>query len=163
MKNISIILFSILIGISIGCSKKDFPREETLINIYYENKELLNSIKDGFFSSGYSFPNGYYSIILRYDYKNKQLFCTEDPLGEKLQSIQNVHSDAIEYFTRINKDYARIGFRKGADNFIGVRFTLNSSIYRVSIIYASTSTQESMYELTVHIEDNWYVLRYIMP
>ena len=110
MKKISVVLLSIVIvGISTGCSKDLLPCED-LIVIYYENKELINSIKDDFFSSGYIPP--WWGIILCYDYKNGQLFCDSDPNGEKLQSIQNIHSDAIEYFTRINEDYARISFRK---------------------------------------------------
>ena len=118
----------------------------------------MNSIKDGFLLG--NIPDCT-DIDLHYDYKNGQLFCEDDSKGEKLQSIQNVHNDAIEYFTRINKYYASIHFWKGADNFIRIKFSLGSSnSYQSYIFYSSTSTEETMDERTVNIEDNWYVLRY---
>ena len=164
MKKISIFILSILIlgCISIGCSK-DFPSRESLINIYYENKELLNSIKDDFFSSDYIPTNGS-QIILYYDYKNKQLFCDDDARGEKLQSIQNVHSDAIEYFKHINKNYAWISFRNlklsNADDII-IEFSLGSSYNYVAIILYTSNPDSWPKSWLVNIEDNWYTCRYI--
>ena len=170
MKNISIVLLSLLIGsISVGC-KKDFPSEESLINIYYENKELINSIKDGLFSSDFTphdgmTESGYKSsmeksIYLSYDYKNNQLFCDNDPQGEKLQSIQNVHSDIIEYFKRINRNGTSISFRKiqfsyrDDDTDIIIEFSLSGR--GVGILYTNVPENWSG---PAHIEDNWYALR----
>ena len=175
MKNIGVVLLSMVIGCistGSGCSKKekdylseekDYPSEETLIDIYYENKELINSIKDGFFSSGYIPPHGS-SIFLHYDYNNRQLFCSDDARGEKIQSIQNIHSYAIEFFTRINKNYACISFRntKQTDvDDITIVFSFGSSVtYVAYILYTNTPEIWPWTEL-VHIEDNWYIQRYI--
>ena len=180
MKNISVVLLSILIGsISTGCKKeenKDFLSYEDVIDIYYENRELINGIKDGLFSSGFiphdgMTESGYNSniensIFLSYDYKNGQLICSDDPQGEKLQSIQNVHSDAIEYFMRMNKnnnpsiDFRKILFFED----VIIEFEFRSNYYRsdprAGILY--TTEPDNVYG-DVHIEDNWYVYKYNMP
>ena len=178
MKNISVVLlFMILIGgINTGCSK-DFPSYEEITDIYYENKELINSIKDGLFSSfipclgcGGWAESGYYSnidnrLFLSYDYKNGQLVCKEDPQGEKLQSIQNVHSDVIEYFKRINRNGSSISFSKlgGILDIDDTRvvFSLSGRINYVACIVYTNNPDIGFSGQAVHIEGNWYAARYI--
>ena len=163
MKNISIVLLIVLmLVISTGCTK--FLSDEEITNIYYENKELINRIKDGFFSSGF-IPDGLNEvsgITLRYDYENGRLFCNDDPQDEKLQRVQNVHSDAIEYFTRMNKNHnPSIGFRKFRfmeDSVIEFFFSKNVNL-RVLVIY-TTEPDKYMFGGLVHIEDNWYTQRH---
>ena len=175
MKNTSVVLLLILmLGISTGCDK-DFLNHEEITDIYYANKELINNIKDGLLSSGFIPHDGmiesryhsylYNDIILRYDYKNGKLICSssgDNPMtpDEKLQSIQSVHSDVIEYFKRMNKNYnPNINFRKSE---FMEDVVIEFGCYKpkrkfgvVGIIY-TTEPEKVPFGGLVHIEDNWY-------
>ena len=180
MKNISVVLLSLLVGsIITGCKKEenkdnDFLSYEEITDIYYANRELINSIKDELFSSDF-IPNngmtefGYNSsmenrLFLSYDYTNKQLVCSNDPQGEKLQSIQNVHSDIIEYFKSMNRNYnPGIGFRKDLDlEDVRVLFEFRKNVsVSAGIVY--TTMPEILLGATVHLENNWYAYKYMVP
>jgi len=161
MKNISVISLLILI-IGTGCSK--FPSHKDITVIYYQNKELINRIKDGFFSSGFIPNKDGNGVILYYDYNNGQLLCQDDTKGEILQSIQNVHSDAIEYFQRMNRNFSpRIDFSKipyKEDIMVQFRFHGGRG-YSGGFVYTDVIKQNQwIWGNTVHLEDNWYAFRY---
>jgi len=160
-----------------GCDKYDmhFLSYDEITDIYNANKELINSIKDGLFSSGFiphdgMTPFGYdsrveKSVFLHYDYEKKQLFCSDDAQGEKLKSIQNVHNDAIEYFMSVDANSnPSIAFRKIRyidDTIIEFAFRSNykKEDYRAGIIYTITPNEPWG---EVHLEDNWYAYKYTM-
>ena len=178
MKKISIALALILVFIiAIGWFFRNknqtlFLSNEEITNIYHENRELINSIKDGLFSSGFIPHDGITtsgydsnmenSILLFYDYENEQLFCENDPMDEKLQKIKNVHSDAIDYFIRVNEDFnPSIQFRKIRDMDIVIEFGFldKKSWTHAGIIYTAVPEEVGG---KIHLEDNWYAYRYML-
>ena len=172
MKKISVALILILVlGISIGCflrtKNQNFLSYEEVKDIYNDNKEIINNIKDGLFSSEF-IPRGWYpgsdmntaddnEIILTYN--GNQLFCIDDPNDEKLLSIQNVHIDAIEYFTRINENFNPcIIFREVFGNtVIEFDFYDKKSGISAGILYTTVS---EVFGGKIHLEDNWYAYSY---
>ena len=161
------LLVTLILAISTGyflrsenkMPSKDFLSYEDVADIYYANKELINSIKDGLLSSGFV-PNKGNDISLYYE--DGQLICHGDTQGEKLQIIHNIHDDVIE-FLRIN-EYFRplIMFREVyGKTVIEFEFRSNNAKedYRAGIIY-TTVPKEPWWE--VHLEDNWYAYKYTM-
>ena len=183
MKIICVALLLILIlTICTGCflrsgnqmSNGFFNNTEGVETLYHENKELINNIKNGLFTSDFVPHDGFTesgynssihnSLFLHYDYENGQLFCSDDPRGEKLQSIHDIHNYAIEYFIRVNKDFnPSIQFRSIRNMGTIIEFAFRSnekkSDFRVGIVYSDA--QEGIW-IQVHLEDNWYAYWYEM-
>ena len=80
-----------------------FLSDEEVIKIYRDNKELINSIKDGLFASEFVPRGGSDPHSIYLQYKDNQLLCLGDSKGKKMGQIQEVHDDAIEYFKRMKK------------------------------------------------------------
>ena len=100
-----------------------FVKREDLTTLFFENKDLIERIRDELFASDFT-PRGrtfagyrhsthtgenvpIYNwgehLTLRFNYENEQLRVSEsDPDGEKLLSIQNVHGYATEWFINIS-------------------------------------------------------------
>jgi len=143
---------------------------EDVSNIYFENEELINRIKDGLFSSNFiphdgmvdgRFNSNYEnSIFLRFDYTNDQLFCCDDSQCERLKSIENVHSDAIEYFLLVIQDFnPSIVFRKIRNIGTIIEFNffdINTGIH-TGILY---TTNPDKLSTNIPLGDNWYVYRH---
>jgi hypothetical protein len=155
-------------------SNKELFTYENIETLYNDNKELINNIKDGLFSSGFIPHDGKSSsgndsniensIFLTYN--NKQLLCSNDPQGEKLQSIQNVHDDVIDYFMQMNERWGSytarisISFRMVYGNtIIDFEFLDKKSPTHVGLIYTD-APKEVWGE--IHLEDNWYAYKYTM-
>ena len=140
-------------------SNKDFLSYNEITDIYNANKDKINSIKDGLLSSGF-IPNKGISISLYYE--NGQLICSNDPQGEKLEIIQDIVNDVID-FLRKNEDLRPlIMFREVYEKTI-IEFEFRSKNakedYRAGIIY-TTAPNEPWGE--VDLEDNWYAYKYTM-
>ena len=167
MQRIRVALLLILIlGIGIGCSIRNenqmsynnFLTDEEVADIYRNNKEVINDIKDGLYSTfGCDVTKAVDSIAVFYD--GDQLYCSEDPDGEKLQSIQNVHSDAIDYFMRVNESFnPSIMFRTAFDGIV-VEFDFFDKKSGVSVGIIYTTNPEGLWG-DIHIEDNWHLYRF---
>ena len=141
-------------------SNKEFLSYDEITDIYNANKELINNIKNGLLSSGFV-PNKEKNISLYYE--NGQLICSDGPQGEKLQIIQNIHDDVID-FLRVNKKLKpTIDFREVFGKTI-IEFEFRSNYvkadYRAGIVYTTTPKKPWG---EVHLEDNRYAYKYVMP
>jgi len=170
---ICVVIFLLLVYRPIN---KRFISDDELTSIYNDNKELFNDIKGGLFSSDFiphdgMTESGYKSALLNkidlyYDYKNAQLICHDDPQGNKLQSIQNVQGDIINYFLLVKdkeKISPSISFWKLRDRCTIIQFEFDHawSDTHAGIMYI-TSPKDYPF-LQIHLEGNWYVYRYQMP
>ena len=155
-----ILVFAISIGYIFIKKNQKFLSNEEIISIYYNNRELINDIKNGLFSVVDDIPSQYFNIALRYN--NEQLFCNNYPNGENLLYIQNVHNDIIEYFVSINEDLNPcILFGEVLKKDIAIQFDFleEKTRTRAGIVY--TTMPEEMRTVS-HIEGNWYVYRYVL-
>ena len=161
MKIIYIVLLLIIIStIGIGArhyltSNRNFIDKDELAIIFYENRELLINIKDGLFASDFV-PDRQNALFLFFDYENKQLFASNDPYGERLQSIKNIHSYAIEYFMLVDENLnPDIGFREIRDRGVIIEFGFRSARGPHAGIMYKTMPDNLWRE--THLEGNWYV------
>ena len=138
---------------------KDFLSYEEITDIYNANKAKINSIKVGLLSSGF-IPSKGSSISLHY--KDGQLNCDDDPQGDKMQIIQNICDDIIDFLRDYEDLRPLIMYREVfGKNIIEFEFRSNNvrEDYRAGIVY-TTTPNEPWGE--VHLEDNWYAYKYTM-
>ena len=140
--------------------------DEILLNIFNEKREIINRIKDGLLSSE--------CINTMIYYDNNQLICGEDPTGKKLESINDIANDIIDYFNYIKnlnikeeptiwireiflEDYLIIEFA-----FPGSKFNLfrRNTYFDTGIIFTDTPGVTGTVDYKKHIEDNWYIYHY---
>jgi len=140
-------------------SKNDYLSYEEIAVIYYDNKEIINSIKDGLLSSGFV-PNKEKSITLYNE--NGQVICGDDPQDEKLQSIRSIYDDVIDFLHNNEELRPIIMFREVYEKTV-IEFEFRSnhinSDPRAGIIY-TTTPKEPWGE--VHLEGDWYAYKYEM-
>jgi len=177
MKNKILLILILTLAILVGCDagSENQMRDEYFFSIedvssfYFQNQELINYIKDGFFSSEFIPHDGIVegrfnsnveqSIFLKFDYENSLLFCCSDYQCEKFKSIQNIHSSAVEYFMLINRNFnPSIAFRKIRNIGIVVEFNFfnESTGIHTGLIYTIHPELWS----DIHLEGNWHVYRH---
>ncbi|MCL2048478.1 MAG: hypothetical protein FWG87_07095 [Defluviitaleaceae bacterium] len=136
----------------------DFLSIEDLTDIFYENRELFENIKDELLASEY-IPEDGKSLALYFNYDTNQLYTTNDTHGEKFQSVQNAHAHAIEWFMRIresNDFFSNISYGTNGQGEPVVSFNIMADSLdieaRISYLPAATA-----YEIFL-LQDNWYAL-----
>ena len=171
------LLFIIVWFMDTGCfleSEKrtlneNFLSYEEIADIYFENRGLINDIKEILFSSGFVpddgfTPSGFKANLeksIYLCYRNGRFVCENDPNGEKLQIFGSIQDDILD-FLRVNEDLKpSIGYRV-IYGCAAIEFDfLDKTTYtRAGIIY-TTAPKTTWGE--VHLEDNWYAYRYLVP
>jgi hypothetical protein len=148
----------------------DFFTMAEIETIFYENRELLETIKNELFASGFVPHSGVdemsdrynaeleRSIRLEFDYSTHELFAENDPCGEKLQAIQNVHEYAIVWFMNMREDFEPvIFFRETSEmgTIVQFNFRYNPVWIGAGIMY-KPGWEESLW-VVEHLDDDWYM------
>ena len=171
-KKHAILLLILIMAMGIGfyfkgksqTNYENFVSFDEVVTIYHDNRELINRIGDGLLSSEFVPQDGfdskvYNSLYLFYDYDNKHLICSDDPQGDKLQIIQDIHEDAIAYFVSVG-DYVNpsIMFREIRNMGVVIEFSFRGFNERFTILSGIMYTTEPEESWTIaHLEKNWYV------
>ena len=142
---------------------------EKIANIYYNNKELINCIKDELYfidDGDLSKRNG---IFLYYDYDNNQLFCEDSDRNDTLSRVPTIHKDAIDFFLRVENENLSPNIEKLNPKILFwevyyLDVVVEFSLYKkeddeTGIIY--TNIPEKIAGLK-HIEGNWYTYWFVM-
>jgi len=160
----------------------DFPSGADITNLFYENRELFENIKDVLYASGFVPHSGWCeeesrfhsslerSIRLEFNYRKGKLFINDDPDGEKLQSIQNVHKCATEWFRIVKRQFNprmkfselnySISFREirgtkgNRGTIIDFRLSNGSYFLHTGIMHKPDDDPLWTYK---HLEDDWYL------
>jgi hypothetical protein len=197
LKKTGVFLLSVLIlTTSVGCTaRNNLPdnwaslsqeERETMIDfltmaeieaLFFENRELLENIRDELFASGFVPHHGVdeqtlrfsseleMSILLGFNYRRRRLFVHDNPDNEILQSIQNVHEYAIEWFTNVGRDFGpTISFREirgssgsSRGTVIEFDFLYPPLWIRAGIMY---KPGDDMLWACRHLDGDWYIYWY---
>ena len=183
MKKAIALTLALILAAGVGCSllsgdtmpNREFVTDDELKSLYYDNRELINRIQEGLFSSDFIPNDGFTgshfdnalvnSLVIKYDYEKGQLFSHDDPKNEKLKSIENVLSDINRYFLLVKskeKYSPSIEYREIPDVGVVVEFEFfhKESCTRTGIIY--TTKPEELWCDVIHLEGNWYLYRDIL-